>query len=280
MEKISDKIVGLTFDPTDFQWGSRDVILYALGVGATPPKDLDYVYEGKGPRVLPTYAVIPGMLSMGGLIGKVEINLGMLLHGEQGITLHRELPAEAKVKVVGKVKAVWDKGKAAVVETEGVVQDSNGPLATTRSTLFIRGAGGFGGERGPSTEGVNEPPDRKPDHEIKDHVFPQQGAIYRLSGDPNPMHIDPEFAQNFGFEAPYFHGLGTYGIVGRAILGSVCGNDPTRFTSFSARFADRVMYEDDIITKIWVTGPGTGIVRAETQKGNTVLSQAKATWKN
>jgi acyl dehydratase len=111
-------------------------------------------------------------------------------------------------------------------------------------------------------------------------VLPQQGAIYRLSGDLNPMHIDPEFAKNFGFEAPFLHGLGTYGIVGRAILGSVCGNDPARFTSFSARFADRVMYEDDIITKIWVTGPGTGIVRAETQKGNTVLSQAQATWKN
>lgn len=279
MEKISDKIVGLTFDPLDFQWGSRDVILYALGVGATPQHDLDYVYENKGPRVLPTYAVIPGMLSMGGLMGKVEINLGMLLHGEQGITLHRELPAEAKVQVIGKVKAVWDKGKAAVVETEGVVQDGNGPIATTTATLFIRGAGGFGGQRGPSTEGVNEPPAREPDHAVRDHVLPQQGAIYRLSGDLNPMHIDPEFARNFGFDAPFLHGLCTYGIVGRAILATVCGGDAARFVSFSARFADRVMYEDDIVTKIWVTGPGQGIVRAETQKGNTVLSQAQATWK-
>jgi acyl dehydratase len=279
MEKISDKIVGLTFDPLDFQWGSRDVILYALGVGATPQHHLEYVYENKGPRVLPTYAVIPGMLSMGGLMGKVEINLGMLLHGEQGITLHRELPAEAKVQVIGKVKAVWDKGKAAVVETEGVVQDKDGPIATTTATLFIRGSGGFGGERGPSTEGVNEPPAREPDHVVRDHVLPQQGAIYRLSGDLNPMHIDPEFAQNFGFDTPFLHGLCTYGIVGRAILGSVCGGDAARFVSFSARFADRVMYEDDIITKIWVTGPGKGIVRAETQKGNTVLSQAQASWK-
>ena len=279
MEKISDKIVGLTFDPLEFQWTGRDAIIYALGVGATPQKDLDYVYESKGPRVLPTYAVIPGMLSMGGLMGKVELNLGMLLHGEQGITLHRELPAEAKVQVIGKVKAVWDKGKAAVIETEGVIQDAKGPIATTTATLFIRGSGGFGGQRGPSTEGVNEPPDRAPDHVITDHVLPQQGAIYRLSGDYNPMHIDPEFARNFGFDAPFLHGLCTYGIVGRAILGSVCDGDATRFVSFSARFADRVMYEDDIITKIWVTGPGEGIVRAETQKGNTVLSQAAASWK-
>ena len=128
---------------------------------------------------------------------------------------------------------------------------------------------------------ASEPPDRKPDHEIKDHVLPQQGAIYRLSGDLNPMHIDPEFAQNFGFEAPFLHGLGTYGIVGRAILGSVCGNDPARFTSFSARFADRVMYEDDIITKIWVTGPGTGDrPRRDPEGQHRPLSQAQATWKN
>ena len=186
MEKISNNIVGLTFDPLDFQWGSRDVILYALGVGATPPKDLDYVYESKGPRVLPTYAVIPGMLSMGGLIGNVEINLGMLLHGEQGITLHREFPAEAKVKVIGKVKAVWDKGKAAVIETEGVIQDDNGPLATTTSTLFIRGAGGFGGERGPSTEGVNEPPDRKPDHVDQGSRAAAAGRDLSPVGRPQP----------------------------------------------------------------------------------------------
>ena len=279
MEKISDKIVGLTFDPLDFQWSSRDVILYALGVGATPPRDLDYVYENKGPRVLPTFAVIPGMLSMGGLVSNVEINLMMLLHGEQGITLHRELPAEAHVKVIGKVTAVWDKGKAAVIETEGLVRDDKGPLVTTTSTLFIRGAGGFGGERGPSTTGVNEAPDRQPDHVIRDRVQPEQGAIYRLSGDRNPIHIDPDFARAAGFEAPFLHGLCTYGIVGRAVLGSVCGGDPARFTSFSARFADQVYYGDEVVTKIWITAPGEAIVRAESQRGNTVLSQAKTTFK-
>ncbi len=279
MEKISSSLVGKTFDPVPYEWKSKDVILYALGVGAKPERELDYVFEGKGPRVLPTFAVIPGMLSMGGLIGSVEINLAMLLHGEQAITLHRELPPDAKVEVVGKITAVWDKGKAAVIETEGLVRDHNGPLATTTATLFIRGAGGFGGERGPSTTGVNEPPDRAPDHVVTDHVQPEQGAIYRLSGDPNPIHIDPDFAKMAGFEQPFLHGLCTYGIVGRALLATVCGGDPARLASFSARFADQVYYGDDVITKIWVTGPGEGIVRAETQKGNTVLSQSKATWK-
>lgn len=279
MEKISSKLVGMTFEPMAYEWSSKDTMLYALGVGAKPEHDLDYVYENKGPRVLPTFAVIPGMLSMGGLVTNVEINLMMLLHGEQGIKLHRELPPEAHVKVVGKVTAVWDKGKAAVIETEGLVQDDKGPLVTTTSTLFIRGAGGFGGERGPSTAGVSEPPDRAPDHVVKDHVQPEQGAIYRLSGDRNPIHIDPDFAKAAGFPAPFLHGLCTYGIVGRAILKAVCGGDPARFVSFSARFADQVFYGDDIVTKIWITGPGEALVRAESQKGNTVLSQAKTTFK-
>jgi acyl dehydratase len=278
MEKISSKLVGMTFEPAAFEWTAKDAMLYALGVGAKPEHDLDYVYEGKGPRVLPTFAVIPGMLSMGGLVANVEINLAMLLHGEQGITLHRELPPEAHVHVVGKVTAVWDKGKAAVIETEGVVRDAQGPLATTTATLFIRGAGGFGGERGPSTTGVNEPPDRPADHVVTGHVQPEQGAIYRLSGDRNPIHIDPDFARMAGFEKPFLHGLCTYGIVGRAILATVCRGDPKRFASFSARFADQVFYGDDVITRIWVTGPGEAIVRAESQKGNTVLSQAKATF--
>jgi acyl dehydratase len=279
MEKISSQLVGRTFDPMPSEWKAKDVMLYALGVGAKPEKELEYVFEGKGPKVLPTFAVIPGMMSMGGLIQNVEMNLAMLLHGEQGITLHRELPAEASVQVIGKVTAVWDKGKAAVIETEGLIEDEQGPLATTTATLFIRGAGNFGGERGPSATSVNAPPDRKPDHVIKEHVQPEQGAIYRLSGDSNQIHIDPEFAKMAGFEAPFLHGLCTYGIVGRAILGSVCGGDRNRFVSFRARFAERVNYGDEVITKLWVTGEGEAIVQAENQNGSVVMSQAKATFK-
>jgi acyl dehydratase len=279
MEKISSALAGRTFEPMEYEWNSKDTMLYALGVGSKPADELEYVYEAKGPKVLPTFTVVPGMLSMGGLVQNVEINLMMLLHGEQGITLHRELPSEAKVKVTGKVSAVWDKGKAAVIESQGIIEDQKGLLATTTATLFIRGAGGFGGERGPSTAGVNAPPERKPDHVITDHVQPEQGAIYRLSGDRNPIHIDPEFAKMSGFEAPFLHGLCTYGIVGRAILKALCGGDPARFVSFQARFADQVFYGDDIVTKLWVTGEGEAIVQAETQKGNVVLSQAKATFK-
>jgi len=276
---ISSKLVGMTFEPVEFTWDSKDVMLYAVGVGAKPEGELDFVYEGKGPRVLPTFAVIPGMFSMGGLVSNVEINLAMLLHGEQSITLHREIPPEAKVKITGRVAEVWDKGKAAVIGSEGIVEDEKGLLLTTKATLFIRGAGGFGGERGPSTQTVNVPPDRKPDHVVEDVTRPEQGAIYRLSGDRNPIHIDPDFAKMAGFEKPFVHGLCTYGFVGRAILKALCGGDPTRFLHFEARFADQVYFGDTIITKMWKTGDGEAIVQAETQKGNVVLSQARAKYR-
>ncbi|MBP1686440.1 MAG: 3-alpha,7-alpha, 12-alpha-trihydroxy-5-beta-cholest-24-enoyl-CoAhydratase [Deltaproteobacteria bacterium] len=246
--KISSDLVGMTFAPVTFSWTWKEVILYALGVGAKPEGDLDYVFEGKGPKVLPTFAVIPGMVGGSGL-SQIEINL------------------------------VWDKGKAAVIVTETAAEDDNGPMFTTRSTLFIRGAGGFGGERGPSTAGLNVPPERQPDHVVEDVTRPEQGAIYRLSGDFNPLHIDPDFAKMAGFDKPIVHGLCTYGFAGRAILRVLCGGEPSRFESFDARFADNVYFGDTIITKIWRTGAGEAIVQAETQKGNVVLAQAKATYK-
>jgi acyl dehydratase len=276
---ISSDLVGLTFEPVEFSWGTKDVILYALGVGAKPKGELEFVFEGKGPKVLPTYAVIPGMLSMGGLFSNVDINLAMLLHGEQAITLHREIPPQAKVRVTGRVAEVWDKGKAAVIGFQGLVEDGDGPLLSTKATLFIRGAGGFGGERGPSTAGLNEPPDRSPDHVVEDVTRPEQGALYRLSGDVNPIHIDPDFATMAGFSEPFVHGLCTYGFVGRAILKVLCGGDPARFLHFEARFADQVYFGDTIVTKIWTVGEGDAIVQAVTQKGNVVLSQARARYR-
>lgn len=278
-EKISSDLVGMTFDPIPWEWNSKDTMLYALGVGCVPEKELEFVYEGKGPKVLPTFGVIAGMMSMGGMMGKIEMNLATLLHGEQAIIQHRPLPSDAKVQTHGKISEIWDKGKAAVVGVEGVVEDKDGPICTTKATVFLRGQGGFGGERGPSSEGINEPPARDPDVTIEDITLPQQGAIYRLSGDRNPIHIDPDFAKMAGYKGPFLHGLCTYGIVGRAILHGLCGGDPARFGSFEARFADQVWPGDQVITKMWLVGDGEAIIQAETQKGNVVLSKAKATFK-
>ena len=272
-------LLGRTFDPIPVSWDSKDTMLYAVGVGARPETELDFLFEGKGPLVLPTYGVIPGMMAMGALLGSgVEINPMMILHGEQAITLHRGIPADCKAQVTGRVTEVWDKGKAAVIGVEGDVADDAGPLFTTKATLFVRGAGGFGGERGPAAADRNAAPERTPDHVVEAETRPEQAAIYRLSGDRNPLHIDPGFAQMAGYEAPFIHGLCTYGFVGRAVLHALCDGDPSRFRSFEARFADQVYPGDSIITKLWRTGDGEAIVQAETQRGNVVLSQARATF--
>lgn len=278
-KKISSDLVGKKFDPIPVSWDSDKTQLYAVAVGAKPDEELDFLYEGRGPKVLPTFGVVPGMATMGGLIANVEFNLAMLLHGEQAITLHRPIPAHCKAEAVGSISEVWDKGKAAVLGVTGEVSDKNGPIFSVHSTMFIRGAGGFGGERGPSTQGKNEPPARAPDHVIEDVTHPEQAALYRLTGDRNPIHIDPAFAQMGGFKTTFLHGLCTYGFVGRAALKALCGGDPARFTSMTARFADQVYMGDQIITKIWDEGNGEAIISAETQKGNVVLSQAKVTYK-
>lgn len=276
---LSGTLAGTVSDPIPVRWTKKDVLLYACGIGARPDRELDFLYEGRGPKVFPTFASIRGGAG-GAAIAKagIKLDFSKILHGAQSIEVHRELPAEATATAIGRITAIWDKGSAAVIDTETTVSDEDGPLFTEGMSIFVRGAGGFGGERGPSTTGLNAPPDRDPDHVVEFETRPEQAAIYRLSGDRNPIHIDPEFARSAGFEAPFLHGLCTYGIVGRAILHSVCGSDPARFRSLQGRFADRVELGDTIVTKIWRTGPGTAVVVAETQRTNIVLSQALTTW--
>ena len=162
-QPISPDLVGLEFPVSTETWSSKDVMLYALGVGARPVADLDFIYEGRGPRVLPTYAVIPGGTALRWMMRMVEMRLEMLLHGEQSIELFRPLPPEASVEVTGRITEVWDKGKAAVLGVDSLARDADGDLFRTHATLFVRGAGGFGGERGPSVGDGDTVPDRAPD---------------------------------------------------------------------------------------------------------------------
>jgi acyl dehydratase len=276
---ISNEIIGLTFDPVPVKWNDNDTMLYALAVGCNPEEHLDFVYEGKGPKVLPTYGVIPGMSCLGGLNESVEINLMMVLHGEQSIEMYRPIPARANNAVAqGSVRDVFDKGKAAVISVDCEISDDDGPILKTNSSIFVRDAGGFGGERGRSTAGVNAPPEREPDHLVEYQTLPQQGALYRLTGDRVPLHIDPEFASMAGYDKPFMHGLCTYGFVCRAIMEAFCDNEPENFVSLSGRFADQVWFGDTIVTKLWKTAPGEAIVQAETQTGAVVISQGKTTF--
>lgn len=276
---LSPELVGTEFEPCNVSWTRKDVMLYALGVGSKPGSELDFLYERRGPKVLPTYAVIPGMQALSNIGKAVELDVARLLHGEQGIEIHRPLPPEAELVMTSRISEVWDKGKAAVIGIEADFSDDEGLVFSTRSTLFYLGAGGFGGESGPSTRTLNLPPEREPDLTVSFITQEEQGALYRLSGDRVALHIDPAFARKAGYEKPFMHGLCTFGFVGRAALQGLCDGDPERFLSISGRFSERVEFGDEIQTRIWHTAPGEAVLQAVTQDGKVVLSQAKTTFK-
>jgi acyl dehydratase len=189
-----------------------------------------------------------------------SFNFALLVHGSQAVTLHRPIPVEAQATVQDRVVAMYDKTKAAVVVMENEVKLASGePLWTTRSSVFIRGEGGWGGDRGPSGP-QNEPPaDRAADHEVTLQTGPDQAFVYRLSGDRNPLHTDPSFAAIGGFDRPILHGLCTYGFTGRALLRELCDNDVTKFHHIEGRFSSPVMPGDALTVRMWRTGDGEAV---------------------
>lgn len=265
---------GIELPPTTFEYDERDVMLYAVGVGAP---ELEFVYE-RGLKVLPTFAVIPAFPAMMGLTAAVEVNPVMVLHGEQRIKLHKPIPVKGRLTTAGKVSGVYDKSKGALVVVEAETKDEQGEvLFVNTSGVFVRGAGGFGGERGP--EAGNKPPDRAPDKTVEMQTLPIQAIIYRLSGDRNPLHVDPAFAKMAGYDTPILHGLCTMGHVGRAVLATYCDNDPARLTGIEVRFSGVVFPGDSIITEMWDEGGGRIVIQAKTQRGEVVISNAAATVK-
>ncbi len=262
---LNPAAVGAVGDVRTMSWNSKDALLYAVGIGAGSD-DLAFSTEntkGVDQVVFPTFAVVAGSgtasagKSAMGEIG--SFNWAMLVHGSQAITLHRPIPVEAQATTQDKVVAMYDKGKAAVVVTEAEVKLASGePLWTTRSSVFIRGEGGWGGDRGPSGP-QNEPPAKSPDHEVTLQTLPDQAFVYRLSGDRNPLHTDPSFAALGGFDRPILHGLCTYGFTGRALLASLCDNDVTRFHHVEGRFSAPVMPGDALTVRMWRTGSGEAV---------------------
>jgi acyl dehydratase len=280
---INPDAVGATGEPTESTWNSKDCLLYALGVGAgqSDPTgfELEFTTENSQDitqRALPTFAVIAGMSGGGALASIGTFNPAMLVHGEQSIELHQPLPVEGHVSTVGKITGVYDKGSGAVVvmESNGTDVRSGQPLFTTSASLFIRGEGGFGGDRGPSSK--VDFPDRQPDHQVTYPTRTDQALLYRLSGDRNPLHSDPKFAAMAGFPKPILHGLCSYGFTGRALLHTLCGSDPDRFLSMAARFSKPVMPGDVLTVSIWEQGDGQALFRTTTQAGDVVIDSGKA----
>lgn len=276
-----DKALGAELGEGEYAWTADDVILYHLGVGAgnppTDPGELEYTYE-KNLKVLPSFGVIPVFGAMGGL-GAVEglsFNFAMLLHGEQDITLHRPIPPEAKVVSKGRVAELWDKGKAClcVLEVETRLE-SGEPLFTNRFGLFLRGEGGFGGEPGPKAG--NERPEREPDGVIETPTLPQQALIYRLSGDKNPLHADPEFAKMAGFDTPIIHGLCSFGVVCKAIVDDVLDGDTSRVSRYQVRFRGVGYPGETYLTSYWKDGDRIVIEAKSKERDEVVISNAAIT---
>jgi acyl dehydratase len=263
-----DKARGARLPDSESAYTQDQVILYHLGLGAgenaTDPKELEYTYE-KNLKVLPSFAVIPAFGSMGGIgnIPGLQFNLAMLLHGEQEIILHEPLPTAAKLVTGAHIPEIYDKGKAALVilESEAKDAESGKPLFTNRFSLFIRGEGGLGGDSGPKAG--NQAPDRAPDGVIERKTLPQQALIYRLSGDKNPLHADPEFAEMGGFDKPIIHGLCSYGITCKAIVDEVLGGDVSRVSRYQARFAGVAFPGETYRVKYWKDGDQRILVEAE-----------------
>ncbi|MFP6563874.1 MAG: MaoC/PaaZ C-terminal domain-containing protein [Myxococcota bacterium] len=275
---IDPSAVGATGEPKKRSWTSKDALLYAVGVGAGTA-ELPYTTENTRDtpqRVLPTFAVIIG----GGGVPFSKIgnfNPAMLVHGEQSIELLGEIPVEGEIESVGRCSAIWDKGKGAVVEMESESVDlaTGKPLLRTRTSVFIRGEGNFGGERGPKA--VNAIPDRAPDHQVSYATSADQALLYRLSGDRNPLHSDPAFAASGGFDRPILHGLCTYGFTGRALLAEVCAGEAARFRSMSGRFSKPVYPGEELTVSIWVSGNSCAF-RTSNPAGETVLDQGVMTF--
>jgi acyl dehydratase len=263
---LNPDAVGATGDVRTISWTSKDALLYAVGIGAGQA-ELAFTTENTKDTVqvvYPTFAVVAGSgTASPGASAMSQIgtfNFALLVHGSQAITLARPIPVEATATTQDRVVAMYDKGKAAVVVMENEVKLASGePLWTTRSSVFIRGEGGWGGDRGPSGP-QNEPPaDTAADHEITLQTSPDQAFVYRLSGDRNPLHTDPSFAAIGGFDRPILHGLCTYGFTGRALLGALAGNDVTKFHHIEGRFSSPVMPGDALTVRAWVTEPGTAV---------------------
>ena len=258
-----------------FRYTDRETMLYAIGIGfgrdPLERNELPFVFEGAGLRTVPTLASV---LARTTLLKDCGFDYSRVVHGEQGLTLHRPLPPEGELLADSRVTEAWDKGagKGAVIHTETAVRSAadGQPLFTLRSTTFARGDGGFGGPAG-SGPAPHPIPARAPDRVVTLETRRDQALLYRLNGDRNPLHADPELALRVGFPVPILHGLCTYGTACRAILQSVAAYDHTRITGFDVRFSAPVHPGESIATELWVDGTIVSFVCRIPERDNVMV---------
>ena len=274
---LNHSLVGVPGEPHERSWDSTDALLYAIGVGAglgDPLRELEFTTEntaGVQQKVLPTYGVLLAQATVAGNLG--DFDRAMLVHAEQSIELHKPLPVEGTLRTSAVVTGIYDKGSGALIQSETTAVDAatGEPLVTTHSGIFVRGEGGFGGDRGGSESW--ELPDRAPDHQVVRETRAEQALLYRLSGDRNPLHVDPKFALRGGFSQPILHGLCTYGITGRVLLHELCDSDPARFASMSGRFSRPVLPGESMVVSIWTGENGTAQFQTAKEDGAVVIDR-------
>lgn len=252
-----DEAIGAELDPVEFSWSSSDIQLYHLGLGAggdpMDKRELRYLLDGH-PQVLPTFGNVAQSFHMteppAVRFPGIDIELSKVLHASEAVTVPGPVPASGTGVAVTRFTEIWDKGKAAVIWSETEVKDPGGTLLwTQKRSIFARGEGGFGGDRGPSTAPAQS--DRAPDLELSVPTSPAQALLYRMCGDRNPLHSDPEFAAAAGFPRPILHGLCTYGMTCKALVDNLLDGDVTGLKSYGARMAGVVFPGETLKVSVW-----------------------------
>ena len=276
---VDPRAVGRVSDPVEVSWTADDALLYAVAVGAgqEPLRELSLTTEntaGVAQQVLPSFAALLSQRAPRPDIG--EFDRSKLLHAEQHLELHAPLAEAGRVELTAEVAGIEDKGHGALVWTSVRGQDpaSGRSLFTTRSAAFIRGEGGFGGERvrAPGWEA----PQRPPDAVVTYATRPEQALVYRLTGDRNPLHSDPEFAARGGFEQPILHGMCTFGFTCRALVAAAGGGDPAAITGMGGRFKAPVLPGDSLDVRLWIDGR-TVLFQTLRGDGTVVIDRGAAT---
>jgi acyl dehydratase len=275
-------VIGVESSPAERTWTGEETLLYALAVGAgqeDPLAELEFTTEnsaGVEQKVLPTFANMIAGGGGGASLG--DFDFAAVVHADQAFTVHRPLPVAGTARSTSRVTGMYDKGSAAMVVLEATASDADTGelLATTRTSIFIRGEGSFGGDRGPGRDW--EIPTRPADERVTYRTGVNQALIYRLTGDRNPLHSDPKFAARAGFSQPILHGMCTYGYTGRALLHTVCGSDPARFLSMESRFTRPVLPGEELAIEVWADA-GTAYFRT-TSGGVPVIDYGRMTFRD
>ena len=273
-----DRALDHVFPAGQGGWNRDQVILYHLGGGAGVPQtdaaELGYTYE-KNLKVLPSFSTVanvggfPDLMNVPGL----KFDPALLLHGEQEIELHQPLPPEATLRSTTRIADIYDKRKAALLILEVSTVDARGAaLFTNRMSLFLRGEGGFGGPSGPKLS--DDTPACEPDGVIESRTLPQQALLYRLTGDKNPLHCDPDFVKLAGFEVPIIHGLCSYGIACKAVVDRVLGGDVTRVARYRGRFRGVAFPGETYLTRYWRTNRRIQIECHSKERNAVIISNA------